>query len=431
MTSPDSPRRIAIACQGGGSHTAFTAGVLSRFLRPDVLSRYEITGMSGTSGGAICALLGWSALVDGEPALAESRLRGFWKDNSASTPVEQWVNSLVLWAGDASQYLAFPEVSPYKSPAADMSLAQLRAMVGRAVDVDGLARRATEAGDGLPRLLLGAVNVLSGAFKAFDSRSGELSVDAVVASAAIPTLFRSIEVDGNLYWDGLFSQNPPVRDLLDDVPDEIWVIQINPTAIQDEPQTIAAIADRRNELSGNLSLYQELAFIERIDRMLEQGVITSDRYRPITVRVLEMARPPDSAKRGYSSKLNRDPAFLEELIDLGVRQAEEFLIAQSFEAAWRDGDSAAMLNFFADDCAVSSTFPFLELLPTTDRAALESLVAKRLSAGIDVNSSRKQLARDQVTWRVRTTSNSTGKRIDGTAAASFVNGRVVRFTLGP
>ena len=80
----------------------------------------------------------------------------------------------------------------------------------------------------------------------------------VLASAAIPTLFRAVHVDGGTYWDGLFSQNPPVRELLDTRPDELWVIQINPTARADEPTTVLDIADRRNELAGNLSLYQEL-----------------------------------------------------------------------------------------------------------------------------------------------------------------------------
>ena len=84
-------------------------------------------------------------------------------------------------------------------------------------------------------LLLGAVDVMSGEFKAFDSRAGEITADAVLASAAIPTLFRSVHMDSGVYWDGLFSQNPPVRELLDTDPDEIWVIQINPKEMPAEP----------------------------------------------------------------------------------------------------------------------------------------------------------------------------------------------------
>ena len=61
-------RRIAIACQGGGSHTAFTAGVLTRLFGSDEIDGYEVVGLSGTSGGAVCALLAWSALIEGGPS---------------------------------------------------------------------------------------------------------------------------------------------------------------------------------------------------------------------------------------------------------------------------------------------------------------------------------------------------------------------------
>ena len=71
-------KRVAIACQGGGSHTAFTAGVLKRVLEPDVLARHEVVGLSGTSGGAVCALLAWSALRADDPSRAATLLDAFW-----------------------------------------------------------------------------------------------------------------------------------------------------------------------------------------------------------------------------------------------------------------------------------------------------------------------------------------------------------------
>jgi predicted acylesterase/phospholipase RssA len=76
-----------------------------------------------------------------------------------------------------------------------------------------------------------------------------------------------VHTDGGSYWDGLFSQNPPVRGLLDTHPDELWVIQINPTSLDSVPRSVLAIADRRNELAGNLSLYQELNFVKKIDQL--------------------------------------------------------------------------------------------------------------------------------------------------------------------
>ena len=163
---------------------------------------------------------------------------------------------------------------------------------------------------------------MSGEFKTFNSRQREITAEAVLASAAIPTLFRSIHAAGGVYWDGLFSQNPPVRQLLDTEPDEIWVIQINAQKTTVEPRTMVEIADRRNELSGNLSLYQELHFIEKIDSMLESGQVVGSEYHPITIRIIEMSRSVASQKLGEASKINRDPAFLRQLIEQGEAKAD-------------------------------------------------------------------------------------------------------------
>ena len=157
---------------------------------------------------------------------------------------------------------------------------------------------------------MGAVDVLSGQFRAFHSYHEAITPDMILASAAIPNVFPAVHTDGGTFWDGLFSQNPPVHELLDAAPDELWVIQINPTARAEEPRTVLDITDRRNELAGNLSLYQELHGIEVIDRLLAEGVLVGSRYKHITVRVLEFARPPSTRLLGSTSKLNRDARFL-------------------------------------------------------------------------------------------------------------------------
>jgi hypothetical protein len=167
----------------------------------------------------------------------------------------------------------------------------------------------------------------------------------ILASAAIPNLFRGVQVGDGTYWDGLFSQNPPVRELVDIRPDELWVIQINPARRAQEPRSVVEIADRRNELAGNLSLHQELGFIEKIDQLLEEGLLAEDgTYKQIVVRLIELARPQLSRKLGAASKLNRDPAFIAELLAHGEAMAEKFLAALAFEGAWRRGDPAAVLS---------------------------------------------------------------------------------------
>jgi len=351
------PIRVAIACQGGGSHTAFTAGVLSRLFQPDVLSRYRVVAMSGTSGGAICALLAWSALLADDPQRAEKLLAQFWSDNSASGLRDRMLNSWIQWASQLSGFVVTPSISPYDTFTSDMAQTELRTLLERSVDFEALGQQdpVGSADPERPMLLLGAVDVVSGDFKAFDSRKGEITADAVLASAALPTLFRSVHTGGGVYWDGLFSQNPPVRDLLDVGPDEVWVIRINPKELAAEPRTVGEIADRRNELAGNLSLYQELHVIEKIDSMIDDGILVGGRYRPVTVRMIEMARLGPSA--GTASKLNRDPAFLDELIAQGETRAGEFVNALLFERAWRAGDRDALAEHFADDCEIESAVP--------------------------------------------------------------------------
>jgi NTE family protein len=166
----------------------------------------------------------------------------------------------------------------------------------------------------------------------------------VLASAAIPNLFRAVRLEDGTYWDGLFSQKPPVRELLDARPDELWVIQINPRQRDTEPTTLAEIADRRNELSGNLSLYQELAFIEKIDQLLDTGLLQAGgKYKQVVVRVIELSRSSLPGAHA-ASKLNRDPLFIQNLISHGEQQAGEFLAALAFERAWAPAPGSAGLS---------------------------------------------------------------------------------------
>ncbi|MBV9002145.1 MAG: patatin-like phospholipase family protein [Solirubrobacterales bacterium] len=417
--------RVAIACQGGGSHTAFTAGVLGR-LCGAVLDTHEVVGLSGTSGGAVCALLAWYALRDGDPAAAGRLLGEFWADNSASSPWEQLANASMMLAGDMQQFVAMPTISPYDNVLAGAAAQEFKAMLWRRVDFDRI-----EPGPEEPALVIGAVDVLSGEFRAFDSRRDRISADIVLASAAIPTLFRAVSVGGGTFWDGLFSQNPPIRELVDLRPDEIWVIQINPTRRDVEPRTVLDIGDRRNELAGNLSLYQELHFVEKIDEWLEAGVLADDAgYKSIVVRIVEL--PPSRVRWALTarSKLNRDPAFIDDLIALGRAQADEFLTALAFERAWREHNSEALLGFFADDVELLSTEPFPEAGPIRGVSQVGAFIDEHLSSAI-IDLTRKQVARERVTWTVKTSAPSSGAHRQGRAEIALTAGRITSLRLGP
>jgi NTE family protein len=415
-------RRVAIACQGGGSHTAFTAGVLARLFDSEELDGCEVVGLSGTSGGAVCALLAWSALREGDKHKARALLDGFWEDNSASSMMDAAVNAWMVWVSTLQGLGMVPVASPYDMPVD--GLQTFRDLLTRRVDFD---RIDVDSAGEHPLLLMGAVDVLSGQFRAFHSRRDRITADMVLASAAIPTVFPTVHTEGGSYWDGLFSQNPPVRELLETKPDELWVIQINPTVRATEPRSVLDITDRRNELAGNLSLYQELHVIELIDRLLAEGQLVGDKYKQVIVRVLEFSRPRSSQLMGPASKLNRDARFIRSLMIQGERQAEEFLAARTFEAAWRRGDFDEMLKLFAPDVELTSAGPFRVRASVRGEDAHDAV--RELCNDVRMDLTHKQLTRERAVWTVRLDGSASGDQ--GRIEAEFEDGRVVRVQLGP
>ncbi|WP_336362725.1 patatin-like phospholipase family protein [Halalkalicoccus salilacus] len=319
-TDTDDAPRIAIACQGGGSHTAFTAGVLGRLLREREDRAFEPVAFSGTSGGAVCATAAWYGLLDGDTERAVETLEGIWRDLSARSAVDRMTNEwTVRMAEIAERGWPVPEVSPYDVPFTSAGRDRFLEALETHVDFE---RASGLVADADLDLIVGAADVTEGEFATF--RNGEVTSKAVLASAAIPTLFEAVEIDDHWYWDGLFSQNPPIREFLEprdleDKPDEIWIIQINPKRRDEVPQSLEEIADRRNELAGNLSLYQEVDFIEQVNEWLEEGSLSGE-YKPIDVEFIEMG-----GELSTSSKLDRDPEFIDRLMQRGARRAERFL----------------------------------------------------------------------------------------------------------
>jgi len=324
----DTPSKVAIACQGGGSHTAFTAGALQRLLPEITREEYDLVGLSGTSGGAICALLGWYGHTS--PDHAPGALLGeFWNDLKAASPGERFVNTVLLeTARLRTMGVGLPQFSPGQTPAGAIGQRELRTLLERYVDFEH-ARSLSEAlvagrarDDAVrPALLISAIDVLTGEFRVFRGR--EMRPEAVLASAAEPSLFSPVEIDGHHYWDGLFSKNPPVRDFStsDDIPDpdEVWLVQINPTERSRLPASLQEISDRRNELSGNTSLEQEVEFIEQVNEWVDAGHLP-DRYTHTEIRRIRF-----DADIGWSTKLDRSPAFIEALFRTGREYADRFL----------------------------------------------------------------------------------------------------------
>ena len=312
---------VAIACQGGGSHTAFTAGVLETLLEEcDWDEEYELVGISGTSGGAFNALAAWYGLVTAGPETAATLLNEVWRDLSADGYSDRWLNSWLMTLNKMeSSGVPMPQLSPYQMPGRELGKERIREVLAAHIDFEDIPDYCRKEN---PELVVGTVNVNAGVFETFVNE--DVTAEAVLASAAVPNLFEAVELNGHLHWDGLFSQNPPVSDLMhqppERKPDELWVVQINPQELDGEPTTIEEIADRRNELSGNISLNQELGFIERINDWVEDGTLPADEFTKTAIHRIEIGE-----RFHCSTKLDRDPDFLAELMDLGRDRAAEFL----------------------------------------------------------------------------------------------------------
>ena len=397
MAERDDRTRVVIACQGGGSHAAFCAGALGVLLAETARSGCRLDGLSGTSGGAVCAALAWDALTgDGAEATAglraAQRLQEFWRELAAR---EAWERSANMWGQVLGRLPVEVKASPYALPVQPMldAAVRMRETLGWAgprrefVNLRGLLEKHMpglngDVRDG-PLLLLGAVDVETGRFKAFSSHKGEIGVDAILASAALPELFRAVRVGERAYWDGLFSQNPPIRDFLAEPetaagkPDEIWVLQLNPQAAP-EPRSAREIEDRRNELSANLSLNQELQFIRTVNRWILAGRLEgsgpSCRHKPVSVYRIVMNAAQLEEQFGPLdpvSKLDRSEAFIDALIEQGEAQARLFLPVRRFvREVWqcRDADArrAACAGLFADGRA--REFPQIDALYGTGSA---------------------------------------------------------------
>ena len=302
--------KIAIACQGDGSHAAFSAGVLQGLLEQDG-DHGEIAALGGMSYGSICALLAWDGLLRGDPQRAVDQLQGFWQDYSATCLIDNLLNYSAQMAFHLRSMVAFPCLIPY-FPA--LSQDQLRRMLERRVNF--AEARSMAGNEDAPGLVVGAVDV-NGAIEAF--HGPQISADHILASAAVPRLFSAVALCGRTQGGGLLLQNPPIRELTEFGPDEIWVIQVIKSTRNGLSRTAGDLSDRY-ELTSSLLLEQELRFIQKINGLLDRGMLIDSGYRHIEVHRIIMEHDLD-----YSSKLDRSPSFICRMMAYGRERAKQFL----------------------------------------------------------------------------------------------------------
>jgi NTE family protein len=318
-------KRINLALQGGGAHGAFTWGVLEHLLSDE---RLIIEGISGTSAGAVNAVMLGDGLTRGGREEAQKRLADFWRAASSSgnlpalqravterllsftplegTPVQAWFDAL-------SRYFSPYDVNP-------LNINPLKDLFERFVDFEAL-----RANTNL-QIFISATNVQTGRVRIFPRE--KITADAVMASACLPMLFRAVEIDGVPYWDGGYLGNPVIFPFFSrTTTEDVLVVQINPLVRQATPMSSSEIMNRINEITFNSSLVGEYRAIDFVARLIDQGKlprgIGPGQYRRINIHRIVLDR--FGTHFDSFSKLSTDYDFFEMLRVSGKRAARRFL----------------------------------------------------------------------------------------------------------
>jgi NTE family protein len=323
------PVLIDLALQGGGSHGAFTWGVLDRLLEEP---RFRIAAISGTSAGAMNAAVLADGWTDGGADGARAALEKYWGAVSraaAFSPLQRSPLDRLMgrWSLDTSPaYVATDLMTRLLSPYDLNPLAfhPLRKILNDSIDFERLANSSI-------KLFVTATRVRTGRGRIF--RNGEITADVLLASACLPTMFRAVEIEGEAYWDGGYAGNPTITPLVreSDAHDTL-LVQINPAERPEIPRSAAEILNRLNEISFNSPLAKELRMIAVLREVADPGHGEGERWAKMRTHRIQSDM---LAEFGASSKLNAEWAFLGKLRDEGRRAAGEFIAAHGEDVGKR------------------------------------------------------------------------------------------------
>ncbi|MDO9165508.1 MAG: patatin-like phospholipase family protein [Rhodoferax sp.] len=332
-------RPVNLALQGGGSHGAFTWGVLDALLED---GRIDIDGISGTSAGAMnaVALAHGFALAADKPGrdlreAAREALASFWNGivsmgavsnsvslvqrtpfeilfggtggaGSGNSPTQRWAEAMTSWWSNS--------VSPYQSNPFDIN--PLKQFLERQIDFERLARYPT------PKVFVVATRVTTGKAEIFSG--ARLTAAAVMASACLPTVFKAVEIEGEFFWDGGYSGNPAIHPLIYNCQSrDILLVQINPIVRDKLPTTAAEIMDRMNEITFNAGLIAEIRAIDFVKRLLAQGKLDASHYKDVLLHRIDGGEVLEQFSA--SSKSSTDGHLIHQLHKLGRSSARAWL----------------------------------------------------------------------------------------------------------
>ena len=328
LAGPRAEKNVALALQGGGAPGAFTWGVLDPLIEDGRLGFEAVTGASAGAMNGVVMLDGW---LKGGPDGAREGLEHFWREVSLDGDLGPatrglFSTALSLWKGNpvAEFWQKALTPSPYLSN--PLNINPLRKALSRQVDFDRL-READTAG-----IYVSATNVWTGKLAVFERE--RLTVDHLMASACLPTVFQAVEIDGVPYWDGGYLGNPPLYPLHRGAQTrDILLVQINPVERRETPRTEREIQDRLNEITFNANLMRELRAIDFVDGLIEEGVLGQGQYQRVLVHRIDGT----DALEHYNaaSKLDARWRVLQRLRDKG-REAARAWLAEHYDAIGRD-----------------------------------------------------------------------------------------------
>lgn len=316
-----SGKPVNLALQGGGSHGAFTWGVLDRFFQDD---RIRIEAISGTSAGAMNAVVAADGLMQDGQKGASRALHDFWRavsEAALASPFKRTPFDVLTgnWNLDHSPgYLFFDLLGRVTSPYQmnPMNLNPLRDLLTEHVNFERV-RSCNRM-----KLFISATSVRTGRIQIFNRT--ELTADMIMASACLPLLFQAVRVNGDDYWDGGYAGNPALYPFAYNcTAADVAIVQINPLGCQKTPTTAREILNRVNEITFNANLLAELRAVDFVTRMIDEGHLDTKRYKKMLVHVIEAKE--DFEPLNASSKLNAEWPFLRHLRDVGRKTAKKWL----------------------------------------------------------------------------------------------------------
>ena len=322
---------VNLALQGGGSHGAFTWGVLDMLLED---GRLALEAISATSAGAMNAVCMAHGVSLGGPEGGRRKLEEFWRNVSrkgqfwpspdgvwkslfpfASLLPEPWASlpsPASIWLQSVGHIFSPYDVNP-------LDYNPLKDALQETVDFEHLQQCQVTS-----RLFLCATNVRSGKIKVFEN--AEITIDAVLASACLPNLFKAVEIGGEAYWDGGYMGNPAIFPLIyRGASRDVVIVHVNPIRQEKLPRTAAEVRDRENEIAFNSSLMREMRAIAFVSKLMDEERLDAERYKRMLVH--SILDEEAMGKLDGQSKFSAEWDFLLGLRDTGRRAAKAWLEA--------------------------------------------------------------------------------------------------------